>query len=135
MKVYEAEHNQKIELGCVYIAPGDDHLTIKKTPTGYICQLDKGETVNRHRPAVDKLFDSVAEQTNGKATGIILTGMGADGAQGLLNMRQMGCKTIAQDEATSVVWGMPGKAVELKAAQKIAPLQDIAALAMGTATK
>ncbi len=133
MRVHEAQHGQKIEPGNIYIAPGDKHLTIKKTTTGYICQLDEEEKVNRHRPAVDKLFASVAAQTSGKATGIILTGMGADGAKGLLAMQQAGCKTIAQDQASSIVWGMPGAAVELKAVQKIAPLHEIATLSMKTA--
>ncbi|WP_111976889.1 protein-glutamate methylesterase/protein-glutamine glutaminase [Algibacillus agarilyticus] len=133
--VHEACHNQKLEPGHVYIAPGDDHLTIKKTALGYICQLDKGPLINRHRPAVDKLFSSVAQATKGNATGVILTGMGADGAQGLLEMRQAGCPTIAQDEATSVVWGMPGAAVQLNAAQFVEPLNKIAKKALMSACK
>lgn len=133
MKVHEAHHGQTLEPGHIYIAPGDEHLTIKKTGQGYICQLDKSPLVNRHRPAVDKLFNSVAAQASGKATGIILTGMGADGANGLLAMKQSGCKTIAQDEATSIVWGMPGAAVKLNAAHKISPLTKVASLAMKTA--
>ncbi|AWB68617.1 chemotaxis response regulator protein-glutamate methylesterase [Saccharobesus litoralis] len=133
--VYEATSGQKLEPGNVYIAPGDDHLTIRRTAQGYICQLDHDAPVNRHRPAVDKLFDSVAEVTKGKATGIILTGMGADGAKGLLNMRNAGCHTIAQDEASSVVWGMPGAAVELGAAETILPLYKIAKQALISATK
>lgn len=133
--VHEAKDNQVLEHGNVYIAPGDDHLTIKKVGSNYICKLDKGELVNRHRPAVDKLFDSVALHCPGKATGAILTGMGADGARGLLKMRQAGCKTIAQDEASSVVWGMPGAAVELGAADKVAPLQEVAGLLLRSALK
>ncbi|WAJ70729.1 protein-glutamate methylesterase/protein-glutamine glutaminase [Catenovulum adriaticum] len=133
MKVHEACHGQLLEAGHVYIAPGDEHLIIKKTNHGYICQLEKTPLVNRHRPAVDKLFNSVAEQARGKATGIILTGMGTDGANGLLAMKQAGCKTIAQDEASSIVWGMPGAAVKLNAAHKILPLINIPTIAMKTA--
>lgn len=133
MSVHEAFHGQELAPGHIYIAPGDQHLTIKKISQGYICQLDDTALVNRHRPAVDKLFHSVAQQTNGKATGIILTGMGSDGANGLLAMKQAGCKTIAQDEASSIVWGMPGAAVKLNAAHKILPLTRIATIAMKTA--
>ncbi|MCU4675513.1 chemotaxis response regulator protein-glutamate methylesterase [Catenovulum sp. 2E275] len=134
MTVHEATHKQIIEQGHIYIAPGDRHLTIKKTTSGYICQLDDDEKINRHKPAVDKLFTSVAEQTKGQATGVLLTGMGADGAQGLLKMKQAGCKTIAQNEASSIVWGMPGAAVKLNAANKITPLNDIASLIIKTCT-
>jgi len=124
--VYEAKHGQPIEPGCAYLAPGDEHLKILRTPRGYVCQLDAGPPVNRHRPAVDVLFDSVTEQTAGNCGGIILTGMGADGAEGMLRMRQKGCQTAAQDEKTSVVWGMPGAAVKLNAAMEVLPLNKVA---------
>lgn len=124
--VYEAEHNQIVEVGCVYIAPGHSHLRIAKQGAKYICKLDKGDAVNRHRPAVDPLFDSVIEVAAKSSMGVLLTGMGADGAVGLLRMREAGCTTIAQDEASSVVWGMPGAAVKLGAACKIMDLNDIA---------
>ena len=135
MKVFEAEHDQKIEKGCIYIAPGNDHLTVKKVGREMFCQLSRSAPVNRHRPSVELLFNSVAEQIHKNAIGIILTGMGSDGAQGLLNMRNAGSKTIAQDQQTSVVWGMPKAAVDLEAADKILPLFNIADVAMRLAMK
>lgn len=127
VKVYEAEHQQPIENSSVYVAPGDAHLKIVKAGAGYVCELDSGEMVNRHRPSVEALFDSVIRSAGDKALGVILTGMGADGAEALLRMRQAGCTTIAQDEATSIVWGMPGAAVKLDAVEKVLPLQKVAA--------
>jgi two-component system chemotaxis response regulator CheB len=135
MKVFEAEHGQKLEHGCIYIAPGNDHLTVKKVDGQMVCQLSRSEPVNRHRPSVELLFNSVAESCGKHATGILLTGMGNDGAQGLLNMRKAGCKTIAQDQQTSVVWGMPKAAVDLEAAEKILPLFNIADVTMRLAMK
>ncbi|MER2493805.1 protein-glutamate methylesterase/protein-glutamine glutaminase [Catenovulum sediminis] len=126
MQVFEAQHGQQIEQGCIYLAPGDRHLTINKKGHKLFCQLDDDAPVNRHRPSVEKLFDSVAKLGSNQATGIMLTGMGADGAYAMLNMRKAGQHTIAQDEATSVVWGMPGAAVEQGAIEQILPLQDIA---------
>ena len=87
--------------------------------------MDEGEPVNRHRPSVDVLFGSVAQQAGRNAIGVILTGMGADGASGLKEMRDAGGRTIAQDEATSVVWGMPGEAVAAGGAAEILPLGEI----------
>lgn len=130
MKVFEAEHDQKIERGCIYIAPGNDHLTVKKVGREMFCQLSRSAPVNRHRPSVELLFNSVAEQIGKNAVGIILTGMGSDGAEGLLNMKKAGSKTIAQDQQTCVVWGMPKAAVDLEAADKILPLFNIADVAM-----
>ena len=135
MKVFEAEHDQKIKTGCIYIAPGNDHLTVKKVGREMFCQLSRSAPVNRHRPSVELLFNSVAEQIHKNAIGIILTGMGSDGAQGLLNMRKAGSKTIAQDQQTSVVWGMPKAAVDLEAADKVLPLFNIADVAMRLAMK
>jgi len=135
MKVFEAEHDQKIERGCIYIAPGNDHLTVKKVGREMFCQLARSAPVNRHRPSVELLFDSVADQIGKHAVGIILTGMGSDGAKGLLNMRNAGAKTIAQDQQTSVVWGMPKAAVDMEAADKILPLFNIADVAMRLAMK
>ena len=125
-KVYEAEHNQIIEPGNVYIAPGHSHLRVKKSNGRYLCKLDQGDLVNRHRPAVEVLFDSVVEATGANCSGILLTGMGADGAVALKRMRDAGVFTVAQDEATSVVWGMPGAAVHLDAAEKVLGLDKIA---------
>lgn len=125
IKVFEAENNQPIRAGCAYIAPGDKHLKVEKSSFGYVCKLDDGPLVNRHKPAVEVMFRSVLEVYGKNAQGIILTGMGADGAQALLEMREAGCETIAQDEASSVVWGMPGAAVKLDAACKVMPLKSI----------
>ena len=126
MQVFEAEHNQWIEQGCAYLAPGHSHLRIVKVGGKYQCKLDPSEPVNRHRPSVEVLFDSVTQAAGERAMGVLLTGMGADGAQALLRMRQAGCLTVAQDEESSVVWGMPGAAVKLDAATKILPLDRVA---------
>lgn len=126
MTVYEASDQQQVLPGHVYIAPGNRHLRIIRDGARFVCCLDDGEPVNRHKPSVDVLFNSVAENIGQNAIGAILTGMGKDGAKGLLAMRETGARTIAQDEKTSVVWGMPGSAVKLDAAQQILPLQSIA---------
>jgi two-component system chemotaxis response regulator CheB len=125
MTVYEAEDGQQILPGHVYIAPGDRHLLLVRDGARYVCKLDDGQPVNRHKPSVDVLFRSVAQQAGRNAIGVILTGMGKDGAMGLREMRDAGCPTIAQDEATSVVWGMPREAVALGAAAHVLALQDI----------
>jgi two-component system chemotaxis response regulator CheB len=126
MTVYEAEDGQQVLPGHVYIAPGDKHLLLVRDGARYVCRLDDGPAVNRHKPSVDVLFRSVAQQAGRNAIGVILTGMGKDGAMGLKEMRDAGSPTIAQDEATSVVWGMPGEAVAVGAACETLPLQDIA---------
>jgi len=125
LTVYEAEDGQQVLPGHVYIAPGDRHLLLVRDGARYVCRLDDGLPVNRHKPSVDVLFRSVAQQAAGNAIGVILTGMGADGALGLKEMREAGAETIAQDEATSVVWGMPGEAVAMGAACQVLPLQAI----------
>lgn len=128
MRVYHAEDGQPVERGAAYIAPGDDHLTVVRSSRGgYVCRLLKTLPVNRHRPSVDVLFESVVALGASAASGVLLTGMGADGARGLLAMRQAGHLTIAQDEASSVVWGMPAAAVKMDAAEKILPLRKIGA--------
>jgi two-component system chemotaxis response regulator CheB len=126
MTVCEAEDGQQVLAGHVYIAPGDRHLYLIRDGARYVCRLDDGEPVNRHKPAVDVLFSSVAKSAGENAIGVLLTGMGKDGAKGLKEMRTAGSRTVAQDEATSVVWGMPGEAVALGAAEEILPLGDIA---------
>lgn len=126
MTVYEAVDRQQVVPGHVYIAPGDRHLAIERDGARYVCRLDNGALVNRHKPSVDVLFRSVAQSAGRNAVGVLLTGMGKDGAQGLLAMRAAGSRTLAQDEATSVVWGMPGEAVSLGAAQRIVPLPEMA---------
>ena len=126
MTVCEAEDGQQVLPGHVYIAPGDRHLLLVRDGARYVCRLDDGALVNRHKPSVDVLFRSVAQQAGRNAIGVILTGMGRDGAEGLKEMRAAGSPTIAQDEATSVVWGMPGAAVEIDAAAEILPLNGVA---------
>lgn len=127
MNATEAEHNQPIVAGTAYVAPGDYHLTLRDAGGELRCWLTHTEKVNRHRPSVDVMFDSVMNTLgNHRAIGVILTGMGQDGAASMLRMRQAGFYTIAQDEATSVVWGMPGAAVKLGAASEVLPLNKIA---------
>ena len=125
MTVVEAADGQQVLPGHVYIAPGDKHLLLVRDGARYRCQLNDGPPVNRHKPSVDVLFRSVAQSAGKNAIGIILTGMGADGARGLNEMREAGAVTIAQDEKSSVVWGMPGEAVKLGAAQKVLALDQI----------
>ncbi len=126
MTVKEAEHNERIVPGHAYIAPGHSHLLVKKNGAYYYTELSKSDPVNRHRPSVDVLFNSAAQVAGPNALGVIMTGMGKDGAQGLLAMRQAKAYTIAQDEASSVVFGMPKAAIELGAAMEVAALNDIA---------
>lgn len=126
MTVYEAEDGMQIVPGHVYIAPGDRHLLVERSGARYYCRLNDGPPVNRHRPSVDVMFRSVAQCVGPNAIGVILTGMGDDGARGMLEMKQAGAPTMAQDEATSVVWGMPGEAVKLGATENQLPLGNIA---------
>jgi two-component system chemotaxis response regulator CheB len=134
MIVCEAEDGQQVLPGHVYIAPGDRHLMLLRDGARYICSLDDGTPVNRHKPSVDVLFRSVAQQAAGNAIGVILTGMGQDGALGLKEMREAGAYTIAQDEASSVVWGMPGQAVAMDAALEVLPLDEISGAVQRRAT-
>ncbi len=120
-----AKHGQQILPGHAYIAPGDQHLEVRRDGTRFICHLGSREPVNRHCPSVEVLFDSVAKHAGQNAIGVMLTGMGKDGAEAMLRLRQTGARTIAQDEASSVVWGMPGEAVRLGAAELQTPLQQI----------
>lgn len=125
LTVVEAQGGERLQPGTAYLAPGHSHLTIRKSGAGYVTELSQGEPVNRHRPAVDVLFDSVAEQVRGNALGIILTGMGRDGAQGLLRMRQAGAYTLGQDQASCVVYGMPREAALAGAVEEVASLDAI----------
>lgn len=127
MTVYEAEDGQQILPGHVYIAPGDRHLIVERSGARFICRLNDGPPVNRHKPSVDVMFRSVAQNLGPNAVGALLTGMGDDGAQGLLEMKQLGSPTVIQDEKTSVVWGMPGAAAKLGAEDEELPLEKIAA--------
>jgi two-component system chemotaxis response regulator CheB len=125
LSVCEAEDGQQVLRGHAYIAPGDMHLSLVRDGARYVCRLDDGPPVNRHKPSVDVLFRSVAQQAGRNAIGVILTGMGKDGALGLKEMRDTGSRTIAQDEATSIVWGMPGEAVAVGGAADVLPLGEI----------
>ncbi|MBI2277425.1 MAG: chemotaxis response regulator protein-glutamate methylesterase [Dechloromonas sp.] len=125
-QVLEAQGNEKIEPGKVYLAPGHSHLQIRRAAAGYVTELLASEPVNRHRPSVDVLFDSAASVVGRQAIGVILTGMGKDGAQGMLRMRQAGAKTFGQDEATCVVYGMPREAFLVGAVEEQAALDDLA---------
>lgn len=123
--VKEAEDEEPIFSGHVYISPGGRHLLIEQVGSGYQCRLNDGPAVNRHRPSVDVLFRAVGQSAGANAIGIILTGMGVDGAVGLSEMHDVGATTIAQDETSSVVWGMPGEAVKLGCVDKILSLSKI----------
>lgn len=124
-RVIEAQGNEKVESGNVYIAPGHSHLRIRRAPAGYVTELLATEPVNRHRPSVDVLFDSAASLVGRQGVGVILTGMGKDGAQGLLRMRQAGARTFGQDEASCVVYGMPREAFLVGAVEEQWGLDEI----------
>ncbi len=123
--VKEAEDGDVLKPGLALIAPGDKHLVIERQGTQYVARLDDSAPVNRHKPSVDMLFWSVAKYFGKDAIGIILTGMGADGVKGMLEMRKKGALNIAQDESTSVVFGMPKVAINRGAAEVILPLDQI----------
>ncbi len=127
LAVCEAVDGQQIRPGHVFIAPGDQHLAIIKDGARYRCRLNSAPPVNRHRPAVDVLFDSVAENVGRNACGVILTGMGRDGAKGLRRMQEAGAATIAQDEQSSVIWGMPHAAIEEGGVDEVLTLTKIPA--------
>lgn len=131
MRVDEAKDGDILRSGHAYIAPGNRHMqVIQPAAGGYAVRLHDGPKIHYQRPAVDELFFSVAKLERGAALGILLTGMGKDGAEGLLALRNAGCYTIAQDEATCVVFGMPREAIALGAAVEVRPLHAIAAAAM-----
>jgi two-component system chemotaxis response regulator CheB len=125
--VREARDGAPLLTGHVYVAPGGKHLRVERSGLKYFCSIGADEPVNRHRPSVDVLFDSVAKNVGRNAVGVILTGMGADGAEGLLHLREAGGFTLAQDRETSVVWGMPGEAVRRGGACEVLPLQALTA--------
>jgi two-component system chemotaxis response regulator CheB len=124
INVKEAQHGDKLTAGWAYIAPGGLHL-YKKRGASLYCELDDSEPVNRHKPAVDVLFNSLLECGGKNIVAALLTGMGSDGAKGLLSIKQAGGYTIAQDEFSSVVWGMPKAAVDLGAAHEIVALDKV----------
>lgn len=125
LKVKEAKPGDLIERGSVYIAPGDHHIRVKKSKHSYFVECFSGEKINGHCPSVDVLFHSVAEQAGSRAIGILLTGMGHDGAKGLMALRNKGARTIGQDEPSSVVYGMPKEAFDIGAVEKQVSLSKI----------
>lgn len=130
MEVREAKDGDSVVPGVALVAPGNYHMLLRRSGARYYVELTQTERRHFQRPAVDELFESVAEYAGRNAVGVILTGMGADGAAGLLRMWKAGAHTIAQDEKTSVVWGMPGEAVKLGAAAEVLPLPQIASAAL-----
>ncbi|MGF6596489.1 two-component system chemotaxis response regulator CheB [Paraburkholderia sp. GAS448] len=123
--VKEAEHGERVLPGHAYIAPGHAHLLLARSGANYIAHLSDDPPVNRHRPSVDVLFRSAAQHAGKNAVGVILTGMGRDGAAGLLDMKKAGAYTLAQDEASCIVFGMPREAIALGAADEIASLPEM----------
>lgn len=130
-RVIESQGGEVVESGTVYVAPGHSHLRIKRSPSGYVTELLSTPPVNRHRPSVDVLFDSAAEIVGRNAIGVILTGMGKDGACGLLKMRKAGARTFGQDEASCVVYGMPREAALLGAVEEVASLAELPRRVLG----
>ncbi|MBO7780596.1 protein-glutamate methylesterase/protein-glutamine glutaminase [Burkholderia pseudomallei] len=125
ISVKEAEHGERVLPGHAYIAPGYAHLLLARSGANYIAHLSDEPPVNRHRPSVDVLFRSAAQHAGKNALGVILTGMGRDGAAGLLEMKKAGAYTFAQDEASCVVFGMPREAIAMGGVDDVAPLSDM----------
>ncbi|HTF21842.1 MAG TPA: chemotaxis response regulator protein-glutamate methylesterase [Chryseolinea sp.] len=123
--VKEAADGERVMRGHAYIAPGGKHMELYRSGAKYYIRVRGGELVNRHKPSVEVLFNSVAEHAGQNAVGIIMTGMGRDGAEGLLHMKEAGAKTIAQDEKSCVVFGMPKEAIKIGAANQVLSLEDI----------
>jgi two-component system chemotaxis response regulator CheB len=123
--VHEARNNDRVIPGSALIAPGGKHLLLKRSGAQYYVEVKEGPAVNRHCPSVDVLFRSAATCAGSNALGIIMTGMGDDGARGLKEMRDAGAHTIAQDEASCVVFGMPKEAIRLDAAERVMSLDDV----------
>jgi two-component system chemotaxis response regulator CheB len=126
ISVKEAETNDTVIRGRALIAPGNHHLLLKRSGARYYVEIKEGPLVSRHRPSVDVLFRSAARYAGPNAVGVIMTGMGDDGAKGMLEMKEAGAVTIAQDEESCVVFGMPKKAIELGAVDRVLPLSAIA---------
>ncbi len=127
MEVKEAQDGDRVIPGLVLIAPGNYHMLLKRSGAVYYVEVREGPQVHRQRPSVEVLFDSVADYAGANAIGVILTGMGRDGAAAMLKMKEKGAYNIIQDENSSVVWGMPGEAAKLNAGHKIMPLNEIPA--------
>jgi two-component system chemotaxis response regulator CheB len=135
MEVKEAEDGDAVTAGKVLIAPGNFHMLLRKSPEGYRVQVKDGPQVCYQRPSADVMFSSVAEIGGSRAIGVILTGMGADGAQGMLRMKRAGARTIAQDEASCVVFGMPKEAIRLGAVDRVLPLLQISGAILAEAAR
>jgi two-component system, chemotaxis family, protein-glutamate methylesterase/glutaminase len=135
IRVKEAEHGDPLPRGLALIAPGNKHTLVKRLGSGFAVDVVEGPLVNRHRPSVDVLFRSAARYAGASAIGIIMTGMGDDGAAGLAELREAGGSTLAQDEASCVVYGMPREAVERGAAESVLPLEELASAALGLARR
>lgn len=120
--VKEAEHGERVLPGYAYIAPGDSHLLLARSGANYVAHLSQEPAVNRHRPSVEVLFDSAAQHAGKNAIGVMLTGMGKDGAQGMLRMREAGAYNLAQDESSCIVFGMPKEAIAAGGVHEIVPL-------------
>jgi two-component system, chemotaxis family, protein-glutamate methylesterase/glutaminase len=125
MEVREAKDNDRVSMGCALVAPGNYHMLLKRSGGIYQVKIKNGPRVHYQRPSVDVLFQSVAACAGKNALGVILTGMGMDGAKGLLEMKEKGAATIAQDEASCVVFGMPKEAIKIGAADHVVPLANI----------
>ena len=123
--VIESQGNERVLPGHAYIAPGHSHLTLTRSGANYMTKIDQGEPVNRHRPSVDVLFRSAAQFAGKNAVGVILTGMGKDGAAGMLEMKNAGAYNFAQDEASCVVFGMPREAIAVGGTHEVGALQDL----------
>ncbi|SFL04528.1 two-component system, chemotaxis family, response regulator CheB [Nitrosomonas aestuarii] len=134
INVAEAQGDERVLPGHAFIAPGHSHLLLKRSGANYMTELSRGEPVNRHRPSVDVLFRSAAKIAGKNSIGVIMTGMGKDGAQGMLEMHKAGAYNFAQDEATCVVYGMPKEAVMAGGVDEIIPLQDMARKVLSKAT-
>lgn len=125
LTVKEAEHGERVLPGYVYIAPGDMHLQLARSGANYVAHLSQDPPVNRHRPSVDVLFDSAAQHAGKNAIGVILTGMGKDGARGMARMREAGAYNLAQDEQSCIVFGMPKEAIAMGGVHEIVPLSQM----------
>lgn len=134
-RIIEAQGGERVERGMVFIAPGHSHLQIARQGGGYVIEIVCSPPVNRHRPSVDVLFDSAASVVGRRGVGVILTGMGKDGAQGLLRMRRAGARTFGQDEASSIVYGMPREAALIGAVEEAYGLGQLAQHVLATAVK
>ncbi|MEW5967790.1 MAG: chemotaxis response regulator protein-glutamate methylesterase [Pseudomonadota bacterium] len=130
ISVKESEGDERVLPGHAYLAPGHSHLLLVRSGANYMTKLDQGPPVNRHRPSVDVLFRSAAAAAGRNAVGVILTGMGRDGAAGMLEMKNAGAYNLAQDEATCVVFGMPKEAIAIGATHEVAPLHELPKRAM-----